>query len=525
MSLWPHQERGITEVIASIESGVKGNCLTSPTGGGKTKMMERLILWATDRGMRTVLYTNRRFLLEQTQRTLMQAGISHGVRAAGFNKEDEWPVQISSIQTEGARVYRNKTWKLCEAGLALVDEAHNQANGVAEQVINDHKAAGAAVVGVTATPIDLAHLYDKLIVAGTNSELRKCGALVPVATYAPDEPDARKLKTKTKTGDFTEGEVRKAIMTPTIFARVLEWWKKLNPDGRPTILFAPGVKESMWFAEQFNAAGISAAHIDGEAITFGDVDENGEPVAYASDRQRREDVLGGSKDGTIQVLCNRFVLREGIDAPWLAHGIFATTFGALSSFLQAGGRLPRAYPGLDQVTLQDHGGNFWRHGSLNADRQWDLTWTNHVISSMRERQMREKKMPEPIHCPQCHAIRNTGSSCPKCGHVCSKKSRMVVQVDGILKEMSGDILKPRRVMQRNDTEHKWEQMYHRMKRAGKTFGQAEGLFVHENHYWPPRTIPLMPRDDYDFYHKIGDVPPERLVPKQAGEARFMDGTK
>ena len=58
------------------------------------------------------------------------------------------------------------------------------------------------------------------------------------------------------------------------------------------------------------------------------------------------------------VLCNRFVCA-GIDAPWLAHGIFATIFTSLQSYLQSGGRLLRSFPGIDAVTIR-HGGNWWR---------------------------------------------------------------------------------------------------------------------------------------------------------------------
>jgi hypothetical protein len=40
--------------------------------------------------------------------------------------------------------------------------------------------------------------------------------------------------------------------------------------------------------------------------------------SYPTSRQVREDILGGSKDGTIKIIANRLVLREGLDAPWLA---------------------------------------------------------------------------------------------------------------------------------------------------------------------------------------------------------------
>ena len=85
-----------------------------------------------------------------------------------------------------------------------------------------------------------------------------------------------------------------------------------------------------------------------------------------------------------------------------------------------------------------------------------------------------------------------------------------MQVDGTLKEYRGDIIKPRKVSMKSDTQQLWDSMYFRMKRANRTFRQAEGLFFHENHYWPPRTLALMPLNDGDWSRKVGDVPKDLL---------------
>jgi superfamily II DNA or RNA helicase len=293
-------------------------------------------------------------------------------------------------------VIKKGEWELHDADRVLVDEAHLQISDTVQQILTWHLSRGAAYIGLTATPIGLWHLYDHLITAGTTSEMRNCGALVPCFHYGPDEPDLRKLKLRLGQ-DLTEQQQRKVMMNSTIFGRVLEWFKKLNPEGRPTILFAPGVGESIWFAEQFFSAGISAAHIDGQEVWV-----NGK--IERTSREARAEVLQNTRDGRIKVLCNRFVLREGIDAPWLSHGILATVFGSLQSYLQSGGRMLRAYPGLDRVTLQDHGGNWWRHGSLNADRQWRIEYDAYAVSRVREDRMRLKTEKEPVRCPDCALI-------------------------------------------------------------------------------------------------------------------------
>jgi superfamily II DNA or RNA helicase len=281
----------------------------------------------------------------------------------------------------------------------------------------------------------------------------------------------------------------------------------LNPEMRPTILFAPGVQESIWFTDRFNEAGINAAHIDGEHVYV-----NGN--VQRSTRMARDDVLEASKEGRIKVLCNRFVLREGIDAPWLQHGILATVFGSLQSYLQSCGRLLRAHPGMDHVVIQDHGGNWWRHGSVNDDREWSLEFTSAMVSGLREERLRVKKLAEPFRCPECGMILKS-LRC-RCGYMVDPKKRPpreVVQADGALKQMRGDIVQPRRAYQRPDGSELWKKMYYRSRseKGHRTFLAAMALFARENNWgWPERTWPLMPKLDIDLFRYVSDVPRERL---------------
>lgn len=509
MEMWPHQEYGITETLRLLGLGHKRVCLTSPTGGGKTRILAELAKNFLEAGRNVVLYTNRKILVEQTSAVLAAAGLDHGVRAAGYADDRHMDFQVSSLQTENSRVLKSKKWELHEAELVLVDEAHSQKGAVARAVLDKHvEELGGAVVGLTATPLGIGEIYEDLIVAGTMSSLRKCGAVVPCRHYGPDEPDLSKIGKVRLGEDLSEKQNVKAMMVPGIFGRVYDWWRKLNPDGLPTILFAPGVGESLWFAEQFTARGVPAVHIDGE-----DVWARGEFSRASKDARRQ--VLEESQKGEARVLCNRFVLREGVDAPWLRHGIFATVFGSLQSYLQSGGRLLRAYPGCEGVTLQDHGGNWWRHGSLNADRLWELGQTNETLAAMRGDGFRNKKPgdePEPFRCPRCGMIL-ARLTCT-CGYDVrgGTRSRPVIQADGSAKEYEGDVFKTRRVSTKPNAAKIWERVYYRAKASNMTFRQAEALFAYENNWgYPPRDLPLMPLKDADWVRKVGDVKREELT--------------
>lgn len=96
---------------------------------------------------------------------------------------------------------------------------------------------------------------------------------------------------------------------PGLFGRLVESYRKHNPKQVPTILFAPGVKESIWLADQFNRAGIRAAHIDGDAIWVDGAWTETGPAA-------RKELKEMAESGWVKIVCNRFVMREGLDWPF-----------------------------------------------------------------------------------------------------------------------------------------------------------------------------------------------------------------
>ncbi len=509
MSLWPHQERAVHTIRSLRAEGVRRVLLTIPTGGGKTRVACELVRdWLAD-GLRVVVYTNRRLLIAQLSGVMKAAGLRHGIRAAGHEDRRDQPLQISSVQTERRRVLDRDqgAWEVHPADVVVIDEAHLNAGPTMRQLLQRHIDQGAFVLGLTASPIDLGEVYDRLVVAGTPSELRACGALVAARIHGCDEPDLSAIGRVKLGEDIGEQKQAKAIMTPTIFGRVWDWFHRLNPDQKPTLLFAPGVKESLWFAEQFAANGIVAAHIDGEEIWYA-----GKTVK--ADDASRAELLDGSKAGDIKVICNRFVLREGIDMPWVEHGILACVIGSLQSYIQVCGRLLRASPatGKKLAVIQDHGGNWWRHGSPNADRDWDLALTPAMVAGLREDRLRAKLDPEPVRCPQCACIL-LGLRCP-CGFVidATKKSRPVIQSDGEPVEVEGDIYRPKRIAFKPDTTDLWKKAYYRGKHGNMTFRQVEGLFAREHFYHPPNNCPLMPKHERDWYRLVRDVPPCDLIP-------------
>lgn len=502
MEDWPHQKYGVDRTKELLEADADAICVTSPTGGGKTTMMRRLI----EMGHPTVVIADRTMLFEQLAKGLDDHGLPYGIVAAGYAPSVFDNVQLAMLQTLDSQMRRKIMPP--EAMVVIRDEAHQDTGDRANRIFDYYRERGAKIVGFTATPIGIGHLYRDLVVAGRTSDLRECGALVPARTYAPDEPDIRAMKTTTA-GILQFKDECKEVMLKVVFGRVIEHYFKLNPDRRPAAIFAPGVPESKWFCEQFNKAGVPWSHIDAESIII-----NGEEMEC--NKENRIRLAEASRSGLTKGVSNRFVLRAGIDWPWLYHLIFACTYGDLSGYLQSGGRGLRQHyvdgvPQLDHIIVQDHGGNFHRHDSLNVDREWSLDDTEKSIKEKRQNALREKTEKEPIVCPKCAKVRAEGARCPACGHAYEGRKRFVIQTDGTLKEVRGDIYKPRVVNTSPDAHKVWKACVFRCKAAGMNFNQARGLFLKQTGTVPGPDFPLMPTISGDWPLPVRDVPYDRLT--------------
>lgn len=491
----PYQQKTHNELFGLIDSGYQRICVSAPTGAGKALTLTMAIEEAVQRGWRVSLYTHRSVLIPQLSGVLSGQGIAHGIRASGFEPDLNQQVQISMFQTEAARCFgKRKTWNPHGAKLVLIDEAHGYTASITEKIVNHHIENGAAVAGFTATPVDLWHMYDKLIVMTKNSDLRACGAHLPCLEYAPDEPDIQGMR-KTAVGEFVESDVVKKMMVPTIYGRVREHYNRLNPFRMPTILFGPSVEGSKFFCDDLNGHGIVSAHIDAKHIYYGCDQKSGAPIVEASNQRNRQNLFDRVRSGEIKVLCNRFVLTEGLDLPELHVAILATMFGSVKMYLQAAGRLLRAHPSMTETILQDHGGNRWRHGSINEDRVWEVgdTSKKHYDERVARMEQGEEELCG-ITCPKCGYVRLSGPKCHQCGHSHVRSGRMVVQTDGTLKRQYGPQIKKKR--QQPQSLKDWQKLYWRSRNSkspqSMNWNQLWGQFKHKN----PNLMPHINTDKH-----------------------------
>ena len=110
-------------------------------------------------------------------------------------------------------------------------------------------------------------------------------------------------------------------------------------------------------------------------------------------------------------------------------------------------------------------------------------------------------------------IRKTGKQCPGCNFEHPQSIRKVIQESGDLELVKGDVFPKRRVKSKPDTISIWKQCYFRCLNAKRpmSFHQARALFKYENSYWPPRDLPLMPKNESDWSRKIKAVDKMDLI--------------
>ena len=510
--LWPPQARGIRETMDLLAQD-KSVCLYGPTGSGKTTMATELFKWIASMGGTGAFYLNRKLLIPQTAARFRQAGLHFGIRAADYEDCYDYyaPFQICSADTERARVFKKQVWPFRPAWLTIVDEAHIQKSRIMAEILKRMRDEGGKVVLLTATPIGLSRWVDELVVSGTMQEYRECKAIVPAKCFSLKQPDMSKVE-RNLTGEFVMDGEKKRIYTQTIVDDVLVSWRKHNPDARPSLLYAPDVAGSVWFADQFQRQGVNWAHVDAtDCVVDG--------LRARLTRPMWAEILERFKANDIKGISSKFKLREGLDVPEAYFACLATPIGSLASYLQTIGRILRysaATP--DSVIVCDHGGNYLRHDSPNAQRPWRAWWDlpEHVVSKWHDSRIREKKEKEPIRCPKCGMERRGGIQClnPACKFIHAKSMREVIMADGTIELKEGNLINPKYYSLRSDTEKKWTDLYFSWKRSkkckGKSFNQLAGWFAHKNHYHPPRNLPWMPIVDSDWARPIGDVAANQL---------------
>lgn len=419
-----HQRRICREVNeAWKEAGKKRPLVVARTAAGKTVIAVVLIKEALDRSEKSLVVVHTEELIQQTSDKLLRYDPSLGDHAfikAGRPTRLLAPIQVASVQTLHARVFRSKKIDLQDFGLVIIDEAHRARARTYQQIVD--RFPETRFLGLTATPCrgdgrGLGNIFDCLILGPSFEELKAAGRLVSSRIFAPYRPDLKDVHIRK--GDYVESELAEAMNKKKLVGDIVTHWLR-HAEGRPTVVFGSGVGHSADIRDAFLAAGIAAEHIDGN-----------------TPKEERAAILARLSAGEIKVVCNYAVLVEGWDQPQVSCLILARPTKQLRMYIQMVGRVLRTAPGKVDALILDHAGSVFEHGFPEDEIAWVLSEDDRAVNRAHAGRKSDHKRGLTT-CPECSAVRMEGDPCRSCGWHPKPKPRYQEFVDGDLARVNRD---------------------------------------------------------------------------------------
>lgn len=417
--LRPYQADLYAAISKAMRDGHKNVLAQGPTGMGKTALTAEMLRQSAAKGAASIFLVHRRELVKQSIKAFHLAGVNFGVIATGFQPAKRHIVQIASVQTLVRRLGEFRPGGYTAPRLVVEDEAHHVAAGTWATLRSAFQ--GAYHVGLTATPqrLDgkgLDKFYSTLVQGPSVAWLIENGFLSRYRLFAPG--GIRTEGVHTLAGDFNKAELAKVADRPSITGDAIAHYRKLCPSAR-AVVFCTGIEHSKHVVAGFNAAGIPAAHVDGE-----------------TDPDERDRAIAQFTEGRIRVLSNVELFGEGFDVPAIEAAILLRPTQSLGLYLQQVGRALRPAEGKAHAYILDHAGNVQRHGLPDEDRAWTL-------EGRPAGQSRGESAGPPVRvCPKCFAAQRPGPpACRYCGAVFPVAARQVQQVDGDLVEVDADAIR------------------------------------------------------------------------------------
>lgn len=406
MPLREYQNDIITNVKNAYRRGKKAPCIVLPCGGGKSVIVAEMAKRTTKKGNRVLFIVHRKELCDQIRNTFTDWGV------------DMTLCTIGMVQTVCRHLDR-----IMPPKLIITDENHHSK---ASSYLKIYKAfPDACRIGVTATPVrldgsGLCDVNDELIIGVDAKWLIDNHFLAPYDYYAPSMADLAGVRTSH--GEYNAQDLEKVMLKRAVFGDVITHYKALA-DGRQAICYCTTVKHSKAMADAFDAAGIIAAHIDGE-----------------TPKPERDSIITEFRQGTIKILCNVDLISEGFDVPDCECAILLRPTKSLTLYIQQSMRCMRYKPDKRAIII-DHVGNYARFGLPDQHREWTLEGRK-----KRQMQKHEKDEPTVLQCTECYKVfpaimdGKRVSSCPFCGHILPNLREVEEKKNAVLEQIKSFVL-------------------------------------------------------------------------------------
>jgi superfamily II DNA or RNA helicase len=356
MNLYPYQEKALTSIFEKLPqiSGEKRLLFQLPTGGGKTMIFSEIARrYLAEQSRKVMILTHRIELCSQTSATLKKLGIKNKIINSAVKNiapDDRYACYVAMAETLHNRI-ENGDIDISDIGLLIIDEAHHNSF----QKLLD-KFSGAAVIGVTATPLSSDHTvplnrhYTELVTGETIGTLINDGFLAKPANWRYDV-ELNSLQTGTH-GDFTVSTSDELYSSPAMMELLLHAYEA-HAKKKKTLIFNNGVFTSKNVCQAFTDAGYPIRHLDNQT-----------PAA------ERKDILQWFKKTKAAILTSVSILTTGFDEPTIQAVILNRATTSLTLYHQMIGRGSRSLPQKKTFTIIDLGNNTQRFGDWHAPVNW-----------------------------------------------------------------------------------------------------------------------------------------------------------
>ena len=365
-----YQGEAVAEVMGALQTAANVNPIAAiVTGGGKSLvnacLIEQIALrWPSARVL--CLAPSMELVkqnVDEAVQFLAPALVARiGVYCAGLRMKDRMSQYIIGTPQSVARQIK----RFGKFDFVIVDEAHvfDMSTKTAQRIVDGCRAAnpGVRFVGMTATDFRMqglkvvpltqcglfnAKVYD--LTSGRNfNRLVREGFLSPVVAPSIRFPQVDTEGVKTKGGDFDEAELARRAMEVTreCVTVALE-----NAEER---------KHFMWFAVNIEHARMieSALRDAGESVVI---------IHGELEKSERVDGVEAYLKKHHRHIVSVAMLTTGFNAPFVDCLVVLRPTRSLVLWRQIVGRGFRPYAGKDNLLVLDAGGNFVRHGAINAD--------------------------------------------------------------------------------------------------------------------------------------------------------------
>jgi superfamily II DNA or RNA helicase len=449
-SLFPHQQRALDMLKASLRSGKRRPQLQLPTGSGKTIIAINAMASAMEKGNRVAFTVPLLTLIDQTVERLIENGIDQAnigvVQADHELRRPHAPLQVCSVQTLAKRDFP-------PVEFAFVDESHIQHKTIAEWMGADEKKI---FIGLSATPWakGMAKHYDDLLIPATIKDLITSGHLCPFKAFAPSKPDLSGIAIVN--GDYHQDQLSALMQQKELTADVVGTWLEKAED-RPTMVFAVDRAHAAKLHDEFCGIGVRSAYVD-----------------MATPRDERTAVRELFQRGEIRVICSVGTMNAGVDLDVRCIS-FARPTKSPILYVQSIGRGLRTAPGKDHLLILDHSNATLSLGLVDEIYFGKLRGGERGESSGEVK----RKLPGPRECPECKVLVPATVRYCECGHIFRYVSRVETRDGELVEYGKGKVGKAKAEDGHVYTGAEKADVFAQLKHYALMKGYAEGWAAHK----------------------------------------------